>query len=59
MWTMMGTMTKQWENDEGQQGWLVPKNMLKDVRKKHFFPPSNKKDIWGQWGHKIDVEGWQ
>jgi len=45
---MMGTMTKQWENDEGQQGWLVPKNMLKDVRKKHFFPPSNKKDIWGQ-----------
>ncbi len=56
---MLGTTTKQWENDEAQQGWLVPKNMLKDVKKKHFFPSSNKKEIKGQWGHKKDVGGWQ
>jgi hypothetical protein len=29
MFKMMGTMTKQWENDEGQQGWLVPKKHVK------------------------------
>lgn len=34
---MLGTTTKQWENDEGQQGWLGPKNMLKDVLKNIFF----------------------
>ncbi len=31
MLEMLGTTTKQWENDEEQQGWLGPKNMLKDV----------------------------